>query len=41
MKNYIKFIEIDGNTVIVRRRIGYTKIPLKRYLMLVRTGNLK
>lgn len=30
MNNYIKSIEFDGNMVIVKRRIGYTKMPLKK-----------
>lgn len=41
MYNYIKSVEFDDDTVIVKRRSGYTKMPLKRYLMLVRTGKLK
>ncbi len=41
MENYIKSIEHDGDMVIIRRRSGYTKMPSKRYLMLVRTGKLK
>ena len=41
MNNYIKSIEFDGNMVIVKRRNKKTKMPLKKYLMLVRNGNLK
>lgn len=41
MENYIKSVEHDGDMVIIRRRSGYTKMPLKRYLMPVRTGKLK
>ena len=34
MNNYIKSIEFDGNMVIVKRRIGYTKMPLKKSISL-------
>ncbi|CCY85912.1 unknown [Bacteroides intestinalis CAG:564] len=43
MLNFIVKIDYDPekDMVIVWRKSGYTKMPYKRYLMLVRTGKLK
>ena len=41
MSNLMKSVIIDGDMVIIKREHGSTKMPLKRFLMLVRTGQLK
>lgn len=41
MLNFTKSIRFDGDTVIIKRKGGYTKMPYERYLMLLRTGKLK
>ncbi len=41
MTNFIKSVRIDGDTVTIIRKGGSTKMPLKKYLMLRRTGQLK
>lgn len=41
MKDFIKSIRFDGDTVIIKPKGGYTKMPYERYLMLLRTGKLK
>lgn len=41
MKDYIKSIRFDGDTVIIKRRSSCTKMPYERYLMLLRIGKLK
>ena len=41
MIDYIKSIEFEGDMVIIKRRSSSTKMPYKRYLMLLRTGKLK
>lgn len=35
MENYIKSIEHDGDMVIIRRRSGYTKMPLFTHLTVI------
>lgn len=41
MSNRIKSVHVEGDMVIIKREHGSTKMPYKKYQMLLRTGQLK